>query len=441
MNLKIREAQLQKVPYMLVVGDREAQNGTVSVRHRKHGDQGVKPFDEFLAEINKLIEAKAPSSRDVLRGLAAARAGSRIARLLRPGRRRRPALSCSGSRHVACAATPAISVLKPLHGVDEGLEENLRTFFTQDYPNYEILFAVRDEADPAVAVVEKLQQRVSRQSRPAPDRRRAAVSNAKVCSLERMTAEARHDLLVMSDSDIRVTPDMLASIAAEFADPRVGVTTCPYRAVPGRSFWSTLEAIGMNTEFLGGVLVARMLEGMKFALGPTSERAQAGDRADRRLRSSERLSGRGFRDGQFRRRERLEGAAVVVRDRAPHRQRVVRGECAHRLRWYRSTRRSRPAGYVGQLFTNPLPLALLAVACWPALWPVLPITAVFRALAAYATAGSILHDTLTARRWYLVPIQDMLSFVFWIAGFFGNTIAWRGRTYNLLPDGRFQLIR
>src|SRR5260370_28309270 len=84
-----------------------------------------------------------------------------------------------------------------------------------------------------------------------------------------MKSAARHDLLVMSDSDIRATPNMLSTMAAEFADPRVGLTTCPYRAVPGRGTWSKLEAIGMNTQFLGGVLVARMLEGMKFALGPT----------------------------------------------------------------------------------------------------------------------------------------------------------------------------
>src|SRR5438045_9328032 len=84
-----------------------------------------------------------------------------------------------------------------------------------------------------------------------------------------MKSAARYELLVMSDSDIRATPDLLATLAAEFADPRVGLVTCPYRAAPGRGLWSELEAIGMNTQFLGGILVARMLEGMKFALGPT----------------------------------------------------------------------------------------------------------------------------------------------------------------------------
>ena len=93
--------------------------------------------------------------------------------------------------------------------------------------------------------------------------------NAKVFSLDRMMAAARNDVLVMSDSDIRVSPDMLRVVAGEFQDTKLGVATCPYRAVAGQSIWSQLEAVGMNTEFLGGVLVARMLEGMKFAVGPT----------------------------------------------------------------------------------------------------------------------------------------------------------------------------
>jgi hypothetical protein len=158
-----------------------------------------------------------------------------------------------------------ISVLKPLAGLDDGLEANLRTFFEQSYPRFELLFAVRSPDDAAIAVVERLRTRY-----PAIPSRLMVVGeppypNAKVYSLDRMLAAAEHDLVVMADSDIRVTPDMLRTIAAEFQDERLGMATCPYRAVPGRSFWSTLEAIGLNTEFLGGVLVARMLDGMNRA--------------------------------------------------------------------------------------------------------------------------------------------------------------------------------
>jgi len=162
-----------------------------------------------------------------------------------------------------------VSILKPLSGLDADLESNLRTFFEQDYPEFEILFAVREPDDPAVAVVEKLR----REYPGVPSRLlitgEPPYPNAKVFSLDRMLDASAHDLLVMSDSDIRVTPTLLKTIAAEFQDPKLGVTTCPYRAVAGGSFWSQIEAIGMNTDFLAGILVARMLEGMRFAVGPT----------------------------------------------------------------------------------------------------------------------------------------------------------------------------
>src|SRR5512135_1406007 len=162
-----------------------------------------------------------------------------------------------------------VSILKPLAGLDADLESNLRTFFEQDYPSFEILFAVREPDDPAIPVVEKLRQAYPNVSSRLLITGEPPYPNAKVFSLDRMLHASAHDLVVMSDSDIRVTPTLLQTIAAEFQDPKLGVATCPYRAVAGKSFWSRLEAIGMNTDFLAGILVARMLEGMRFAVGPT----------------------------------------------------------------------------------------------------------------------------------------------------------------------------
>jgi ceramide glucosyltransferase len=110
---------------------------------------------------------------------------------------------------------------------------------------------------------------------------------------------------------------------------------------------------------------------------------------------------------------------------------------SHRLRWTRSTRRSRPAGYVGQLFTMPLPLGLLVFAASPAWWPVLPVAAIVRAVAAYIVSARVLRARIT---WLLLPIEDLLGFCFWVAGFFGNTISWRGRRYKLFSDGRFEVL-
>ncbi len=332
-----------------------------------------------------------------------------------------------------------ISVLKPLHGVDEGLEENLRSFFQQDYGDYELLFAVHQADDPAVAVLERVRAEFFQE----PPSRLIVTGeppgpNAKAFSLARMVAEARAEILVMSDSDVRVTPRFLERVAVEFQDPRVGVTSCPYRAVAGKSLWSQLEAVGMNAEFLGGVLVARMLEGMKFALGPTL--AARRDVLER-MGGFEYLKDFLAEDFVLGKRAAELGFEVLLSSYViEHRigSQAAGANLRHRLRWARSTRRSRPAGYWGQVFTNPLPLALLLVACVPKAWPLLALALVFRAAAAWAVAGWVLHDPLARRRWWLVPVQDILSFFVWIAGFFGNTVQWRGRKLEVLPDGRFR---
>ena len=335
---------------------------------------------------------------------------------------------------------PPISVLKPLAGIDLGLEENLRTFFEQKYPEFEILFAVRDADDPAIALVERLSAAF-----PAVPSRLIVTGeppypNAKVFSLERMFSAAHHDLLVMADSDVRVTPSLLATLAAEFQDEKTGLVTCPYRAVPGPGFWSRLEAIGLNTEFTAGVLVARLLQGMQFALGPTiAARRQAlvdigGLHALKDYLAEDFVMGKLVSELGW----RVILSSFVIEHHIG--DQPFASNIRHRLRWNRSTRRSRPAGYIGQIFTNPFPLALIFCAAVPAWWPVLFVTGVFRALAGWATASRVLDDPLTARAWWLVPIQDVAGFVLWMAAFFGNTILWRGRAYEILPDGRFRPV-
>jgi ceramide glucosyltransferase len=340
------------------------------------------------------------------------------------------------------AAAPGVSILKPLSGADEGLEQNLRSFFEQDYPGaFEILFAVRDHSDPAAAAVERLRVLYP----DVPSRLLIAgeppFANAKVWSLLRMTEEARHELLAMSDSDIRVTPSFLSSVAAEFeADPNLAVTTCPYRAVPGGTLWSRLEAIMMNTDFLSGILVARMIEGMRFAVGPT---IVARKEAIVKIGGWECLRDYLAEDFMLGRLAAASGLGVglsgyVIEHRIGGQR--FSANARHRLRWCRSTRRSRPAGYAGQLFTYPVPLALLLWVANPAWWPLCVIAILLRSAAAYRVACGILNDSLTARRWYLLPAADLASFVCWIGGFFGNRIAWRGRTYFLHADGRFERI-
>jgi ceramide glucosyltransferase len=262
--------------------------------------------------------------------------------------------------------------------------------------------------------------------------------NHKVFALECMRRAARYDILVMSDSDIRAGSGFLETVAAEFGNARVGLVTCPYRAVPGPSFWPVVEAVMMNTEFLSGVLTARMLEGMKFALGPTIA-ARRGVLAE--LGGFDALREYLAEDFVMGKLAAERGHGVVLSSFVIEHHigsTPFRANATHRLRWCRSTRRSRPAGYAGQVFTNPTPLALALLGLAPALWPLAAAACVLRAANAWAVAGWVLHDPLCSRRWWLIPVADLISFAFWVAGFFGRTIQWRGRRYLLLRDGRFQ---
>jgi ceramide glucosyltransferase len=341
----------------------------------------------------------------------------------------------------ALQALPPISVLKPLCGLDDCLEENLRSFFTQDYPDYEILFAVHTLADPATAVVEKVRRefpfgpRVHLIETGSP-----TVPNGKAHSLGHLVSRAQHSILIMSDSDVCVPPGLLRCVAAELQEPVVGIVTCPYRAVPGRGFWSRLEAIGMNTEFLAGVLVKWLMGEMDFAVGPTLAARREVIEAMGGFTELGHYLAEDFEIGN--RAPRLGYRVVLSSCVIEHRigSQTVKENLQHRLRWARSTRCSRPAGYWGQIFTNPLPLSLLLWVVAPSLWPLVAVTAVFRALAAWSTADWVLHDPLTRRRWWLIPVQDVISALVWVSGFFGNMIDWRGRRYRLLQNRRFQFV-
>jgi ceramide glucosyltransferase len=340
----------------------------------------------------------------------------------------------------APGSKPPVSVLKPLCGHDDGLEENLRSFFVQDYPEYEVIFGVHRQDDPAVAVAEKVISEFSgRISARLIVTGESPIPNAKAFSLNRMVREARYDMLVMSDSDVRVTPSLLSHLSQEFQNEHIGLISCPYRAVPGESLWSRLEAIGMNTELLGGVLVARMIEGMRFALGCTV--------AVRRNVLQD-MGGFGYlqeflaEDFVIGQRAAELGHGVLLSSYViEHRigsQGMARN-LVHRMRWARSTRRSRPVGYWGQIFTYPLPVSLLLWASYPSAWPFVVLTLILRGGAALATARSVVHDPVTQKQWWLLPVQDVIGFFIWISGFVGDKIVWRDRKCTVLRDGRLHV--
>jgi len=214
------------------------------------------------------------------------------------------------------------------------------------------------------------------------------------------------------------------------------VTTCPYLAIPGSSFWTRLEAVTANTEFWSGVLVARLVEGMKFAVGPTMAlRREYLDKVGGFPATGEYLA-EDFILGQWA--ERAGYRATLASHVVDHciGSQAFWPNLKHRIRWARSTRRSRPAGYLGQVFTNPLPFAV-ALLAGPG-WPLGAVALVLRVVVAFQIACRWLQDPLIRRQSWLLPLADLASLVVWFLGLFGSTIEWRGRRYVLLPDGRFR---
>ena len=329
---------------------------------------------------------------------------------------------------------PPISVLKPLRGLDPDAYENFASFCRQDYPEFEILFAVSDAADPAVPVVQKLiadfPGRAIRlivvEDRLGP--------NSKVSNLCRLAREARHDLLVITDSDVRVEPGYLRSVAAMFRDPKVGGVTALYRGNDNLQWVAAMDCVGSSAVFCGAALVARELEGLKFMMGSTMATTKqrlaeiGGFEAMVDLHSDDyelgrRIAARGYR---------IELLPEPVQMAFP--SQTLGAYLRHELRWAIGIRNIRPGGHFGMLFTHGLPWAI-AAAC------VAPSAAIAAAyLGAYfvlrfAMAWTVgvwgLRDPVLRRRFWLLPVRDLLSFFVWLASFGMNRIEWRGSAFTL----------
>ncbi len=309
------------------------------------------------------------------------------------------------------SSLPAMSLLKPLCGAEPGLEAHLESFFRQEYPTFELLFAVRQPIDPAAAIVARVMARYPGVEAHLVVTGEPLYANAKVYSLEHMVAQAKHPILVITDSDTSVGPQYLQAMARSFGPEEIGAVTNLYRGVGGTDVWSQLEALGMSTEFMAGVIVAARLEGMTFALGPSMA-----------IRTAWRLS------------------THVVKHHA-----TAIGAWAsfqHRLRWNRSARFSRPLGYLGQGVTYMVPWALVSYVASPhTLHAALLLGAlVVRAGLAWVVAVHLLEDPTVLRRLWLLPLQDGLSFAAWVGGLLGRDVLWRHERYRLLKGGRCALL-
>ena len=334
--------------------------------------------------------------------------------------------------------TVPVSVLRPMCGADDNTEACLRTVFAQDYPAFEVLLSVQEESDAAVPVARKVMAEFPH----IPSRLLVVgvspLPNAKVWSLRTLVPAAANEIIMMTDSDIGLERDCLAITVAEMAREGVALITCPYRAVPGWSFWSRSEAMGLNTEFLAGMLTARMLNGMDYAIGCTIVTRKADLESIGGLLLLQRYLAEDFVMGNLLHKAKRE----VVLSRSVIEHHIGGNEFLrnwkHRLRWARSTRRSRGWAYVGELFTKTTAIALLLILMNPQAWGIAVVALCFRAAAAFFTGIWILNDPLLEKYWFLLPLEDISSFVTWSLGFFGKTITWRGRELVLAADGTLQ---
>jgi len=338
---------------------------------------------------------------------------------------------------------PPVSILKPLKGIDPEIYESFRSHCLQDYPQYEIIFGVSDAGDPAIESVRKLQEEF-------PDRRIHLVvcskilgANVKVSNLVQMLPEAGYEYLIVNDSDIRVETDYLRRVTAPLDDPRVGMVTCLYRGVSGKTLGSRLEALGISTDFCAGVLVARQIEGgIRFGLGSTlafrrGELEKIGGFAtildyladDYEL--GRRISGLGTK---------VELSEVVVETYlAPYR---LKDFFSHQLRWARGVRDVRKAGHLGLAFTFGIAWALLAVvASAGARWSLaaLVFTLLLRWAAAFAIGWRVLRDPQVPKFGWLIPLRDLFAAANWFVSLAGNTVTWRGDHFRL-EHGRLTRI-
>ncbi|HEY1895774.1 MAG TPA: glycosyltransferase [Terracidiphilus sp.] len=344
--------------------------------------------------------------------------------------------------------TPALSLLKPLHGAEPGLEEHLATFFEQDYPEYEILFCARTPDDAGLETARRVAARYPQIAARFFSTGEPPYINAKVRSMELMETEAAHDILVISDSDVRVTPDYLRSVALPFADERVGAITCLYRGVAAEGgLWARLEAVGMSVEMTAGVLVARMMEGMQFTLGPT----MAFRRETIRRMGGFRVTADYCADDFVLGNETFKLGQTVVLSHHSIDHMVINASLVHSLkhqvRWMKSTRFSRPKGHFGTALTFSMPFGLLGLGAGIATHQVaLGVGLLAWAVASRLALSVAVGDWVVGdRSWFgllvLYPIRDLMGFGFWAASYLSSRILWRGRVFQLLPGGKMRAAK
>jgi ceramide glucosyltransferase len=333
---------------------------------------------------------------------------------------------------------PSVTILKPVKGVDEESFENFASFCEQQYPCFQIVFAAAAEDDPAVPVIRRLMGEF-----PAVDIDLVIDGtihgpNYKVCNLMHAYPRAKHDILIVCDSDIRVGSDYLREVASLFRDDSVGLVTSLYRSPRVRNIPTALEAMGFTTEMIPNVLVALSLEGLTFALGASmAVRREALEKIGgfsalvEYLADDYQLGNMVYQAGY-----RLDLSAYFVE--SVMKRESLRGILSRQLRWARTMRASRPLGYFASGITQPAPamlLALLVSGFSVAGWAAVGVLGLSRLLVGLLFSRVFVHDGLFPRYLLLLPFRDLLAFGTWALSFLGSRVVWRSRSFQVLPGG------
>jgi ceramide glucosyltransferase len=347
-------------------------------------------------------------------------------------------------RHAgASQPRPSVTILKPVHGVEPALEENLRSFCVQNYAPFDVVFGVLGPDDPALDVIRRVGAEFAGRTTVVAGDGVARFRNPKIATLAAMIAHAKGDVLVIADSDMRVTPDYLDAVVTSFADPRVGAVTCIYRGEPAANdIASLLGAMCITEQFAPSVLVANALEPVTYCFGSTMAvrrdlfgeiggLAALGDDLADDFTLGRLVAERG---------RRVAVADYVVANVVA--ERGVRGLFEHELRWARTIRTVRRARYPGIALTYPVPLALLHLAVSRNRRRALAVLAV--ALVARIALSRAAHYALGERRApspLLIPLRDAFGIAVWARGLTGRGIRWRDKGLQVSGDGTLDPLR
>src|SRR6266436_1525271 len=330
--------------------------------------------------------------------------------------------------------TPPVSVLKPVRGADFGSYENFASFCRQEYPDYEILFAVKGDDDLAVPVIRRIiAEFPARRIRLLVGAEHLG-ANRKVNKLARLAQVAQNEVLVLTDGDVRVGPYFLHQVVAPLANCETGAVTCFYRGIAERNLGSEIEAVGASSDFFAGVLMASWTEGITFALGASiaTTKEWLG-----KIGGFEAIADTLADDYELGNRIAKAGGEVVLSREAVwtmYPAQTLRSFWNHQMRWARTVRLCRPLSYLGLLFTQGLPWALLAAFVAPAKWIAvgyLLAYSVLRLAMAWTVGIWGVQDEVLRRKIWLVPLRDAIHFVVWLASFGSNHIRWGNVEYAI----------